>query len=586
MIVGRLAYSVGHLQNDLTAACWFSYFLLYLQEVVGISHSLAGYILLLGQVVDAVATPIIGIKSDSAPLFQCSTKRKSWHLAGTAIVTVSFPFLFANILNVIDEPTPPQELSTPLYTDKNLYVFGDNTTMMTTLSPDQLPGDVWQSDNIHQKHAQGVSSLHTFLYYTPFVVAFQIGWASVQVSHLSLIPDIARSYDEKVELNALRYAWTVVANIIVYVTTWILLGVSAGQTRNISAQDSLVFLILAVTAISIGLLFSVVFQVLSPESKERLDTYDSVTDSNICDSGTPQPDEDGGQRRWDEYEYLERRHCRTNTDKTDLLREIEPLHDENKLEHGASDSPQHHRMNWKLWLYEKQFYKIGFLYMFTRLMVNVPQVYLPLYLTHSVQLSKNHIAAIPLVVYISGFVYSFCMKWLDKRVGSKFLSMIGCLSMLLCAIGFSFSNSSRVGVVGSAVLMGVGGTASTIAALTMTTDLIGTHKETSAFVYGATSFVDKLANGIVIFVIQHVYPCRSMKCCAECVDYYRHILVYEPVVCSLLTAVVLLTLMKENIGDINSDKVSTVDTSEYPVPLESRWDQRGLDTTDVNTPDS
>jgi len=29
--------------------------------------------------------------------------------------------------------------------------------------------------------------------------------------------------------------------------------------------------------------------------------------------------------------------------------------------------------------------------------------------------------------------------------------------------------------------------------------------------------------------------------------------------------------------------VSTVDTSEYPVSLESRWDQRGLDTTDVDS---
>ena len=44
-----------------------------------------------------------------------------------------------------------------------------------------------------------------FLYYSPFIVIFQIGWASTQISHLSLIPELTPNNGERVELNAIRY---------------------------------------------------------------------------------------------------------------------------------------------------------------------------------------------------------------------------------------------------------------------------------------------------------------------------------------------------------------------------------------------
>ena len=43
-----------------------------------------------------------------------------------------------------------------------------------------------------------------FIYYAPFVAVFQFGWASTQISHLSLIPEITRNKSEIVELNAIR----------------------------------------------------------------------------------------------------------------------------------------------------------------------------------------------------------------------------------------------------------------------------------------------------------------------------------------------------------------------------------------------
>lgn len=43
------------------------------------------------------------------------------------------------------------------------------------------------------------------LYYGPFIVIFQFGWAATQIAHLSLIPELVTNDHEKVELTALRY---------------------------------------------------------------------------------------------------------------------------------------------------------------------------------------------------------------------------------------------------------------------------------------------------------------------------------------------------------------------------------------------
>ena len=43
-----------------------------------------------------------------------------------------------------------------------------------------------------------------FLYYAPLVVIFQFGWASTQINHLALIPDLTNNDGDKVTLNSLR----------------------------------------------------------------------------------------------------------------------------------------------------------------------------------------------------------------------------------------------------------------------------------------------------------------------------------------------------------------------------------------------
>lgn len=57
-----MAYGLGHCLNDLTAACWFNYLLFFLTTVV---HTRAAPLaLLIGQITDGIATPLVGFLSD------------------------------------------------------------------------------------------------------------------------------------------------------------------------------------------------------------------------------------------------------------------------------------------------------------------------------------------------------------------------------------------------------------------------------------------------------------------------------------------------------------------------------------------
>ncbi|KAL8598136.1 hypothetical protein ACOMHN_030422 [Nucella lapillus] len=148
----RLAYSVGHFQNDLMASMWFSYLLIYLHQVRNFNNIYAGTLLLVGQVADAIATPLIGYEADATSGCCGYTKRKSWHAFGLICTTCSFPFIFSPVIGA----------------------------------------------------SENTSDLALFVYYAAFVIIFQIGWASVQISHLSLIPELTSDKSEVAGLNGWR----------------------------------------------------------------------------------------------------------------------------------------------------------------------------------------------------------------------------------------------------------------------------------------------------------------------------------------------------------------------------------------------
>lgn len=72
----KFGFGLGHVYNDLCAGIWFSYTLLFLQNAIMIPGPQAGALIMLGQVGDAMATPLIGYLAD-----KFGTKQK-WHAFG------------------------------------------------------------------------------------------------------------------------------------------------------------------------------------------------------------------------------------------------------------------------------------------------------------------------------------------------------------------------------------------------------------------------------------------------------------------------------------------------------------------------
>lgn len=84
-VTQRIGYSIGHVLNDLTASMWFSYLIIYFHQVKKFNNILAGFLMLIGQVSDALFTPFIGYESDHTKGMCSMGKRKSWHFVGKLI---------------------------------------------------------------------------------------------------------------------------------------------------------------------------------------------------------------------------------------------------------------------------------------------------------------------------------------------------------------------------------------------------------------------------------------------------------------------------------------------------------------------
>ncbi|XP_021379623.1 major facilitator superfamily domain-containing protein 12-like isoform X2 [Mizuhopecten yessoensis] len=469
----RFLYSMGHVLNDLTASMWFSYLIIYFHQVKQFNNVLAGYLMLIGQVSDALFTPFIGFESDRTQGFLKIGKRKSWHLIGTICVACSFPFIF--------------------------------------------------NECITCGHAQDG---YQFIYYAPFVIIFQFGWASTQISHLSLIPDLTTKEDERVELNGMRYAFTVLSNLAVFglfaLLFYLNTGDDVGNSDMLSPADNNKFRDLVFIVVSLGVVVSFLFQIGVKEGVKtftHVEAEEAMSKSmKTCSSMSSSAGESG------------------QSIEISMMRQS--------------------LMSWKDWLKESQFYQVALIYMCTRLFVNVSQIYLPLYVTETLQLSKVNVAIMPLVVFVSGLFTSLVMKPINKAIGRKATYLIG----LLCGLGaciwiYFLDKSTKHYCYGVSVFLGIGGSTMLVTSLAMTSDLIGQNTESGAFVYGAMSFTDKLSNGLAVVLIQHNHPCTS--CCPLCNQYFKTVLTFVPGGVVLLAFVVLCTLIPTKIGTKKKGLVCT-----------------------------
>ncbi|KAJ8277219.1 hypothetical protein GJAV_G00072750 [Gymnothorax javanicus] len=408
-----------------------------------------GAMILAGQIADGMCTPLIGYGVDR-PL-GCGNygKRKTWHLFGTMCLLISFPFIFNPCL-VCSEDTPQ-----------------------------------WAG----------------LLYLTPFIVISLLGWASSQMSHLSLIPELASCEHAKVELTAYRHAFTVMANITVYAVAWLLFHFERGA-RDVSLADALgrsdipIFRNLVLIVLFIGAMAALLFHVGTHERSR----FREVSGSS---EGERQP----------------------------------------FIASSQKSPPSTAPLQWKHWLSEPAFYQVTFLYMCTRLIFTLSQTYISMFLINSLMLPKKYIATVPLVMYISGFLFSLVLKPVSRLVGIGMTYFIGLLLISGFAYWIMVDQEIAEAIYGPVVLLGAGSAVILVMSLSMTAELIGDQTQSGAFVYGAMSVMEKVANGVGVVIIQSLRPCSTVQCCPDCAWFYHDVIMIVTGGVAVMAAIFLCTIL-------------------------------------------
>ncbi|KAH7709410.1 Protein F16H11.1 [Aphelenchoides avenae] len=401
-------YATGHVFNDLCASMWFTYLLAFLEKVLLIDHPKAGLLMLIGQVTDAISTPLVGLLSDASllPSFLLRFgKRKAWHEIGTVCVALSFHFIFDK---------------------RRLY-------------------------------SDGANGWYDVAYFAPFIMVFQFGWASVQ---LTCAVDLTFSPHPR--------------------------ALGGGKHSNNHEFTE----ITGVVCVAVGTVATLLFDVTT---KEPI--------AEACAS----------------------RASGRNVDSSSCMR-------------------------WRDWLMQVRFHQVAAMYMLSRVFINVSQAYFPLYITNVQQSPKQYIAILPMVSYLASFVISALLsvpavnRRLDRKLTFAFGAVLGAANC-----GLMHLHVPSVMILGVALLMGITQAVLLISSISITTEMIGKHTESGAFVYGAMSFADKLANGILYQSIELLSPTAEEDANRPAADatsahFYRSVMVFVPGSCAVGICAVLLTV--------------------------------------------
>ncbi|PSS24508.1 Major facilitator superfamily domain-containing protein [Actinidia chinensis var. chinensis] len=202
-----LFYGVGHMLNDITSACWFTYLLVFLTDI-GLSPRAAAAVMLSGQIADGFTTIFAGELIDRFGHF------KIWHGAGSALVAVSFSSVFGGCLLC--------------------KILGRNSSTLQTIG------------------------------YSTFAAIFNVGWAATQVSHMSMVNCITLNSTSRVVLASCRNACTMVANLSLYAVAFVVFHVSTSKTiQDVENQ----YRWIAYSSIVIGCCFVGIFSLGTKEPR-------------------------------------------------------------------------------------------------------------------------------------------------------------------------------------------------------------------------------------------------------------------------------------------------------------------------------
>jgi len=159
--ITKLAYGAGDLGPAITANVLVFFLLYFFTQVAGLSPGLAGSVLMIGKIADAINDPIIGMFSDRAD--SRWGRRLPWMVFGA----IPFGLLFTLQWIV------PQ--------------LGNNN-----------PSSDWW----------------LFAYYVLIGILFNIAYTAVNLPYTAFTPELTQDYDERTSLNSFRFAFSIGGSIL------------------------------------------------------------------------------------------------------------------------------------------------------------------------------------------------------------------------------------------------------------------------------------------------------------------------------------------------------------------------------------
>ncbi|MGK7942736.1 MAG: MFS transporter [Crocosphaera sp.] len=157
----KLAYGAGDFGPAIAANILVFYLLFFFTNVAGLPAGLAGSILMIGKISDAVNDPIIGVLSDKT--------RSRWGRRLPWILVGIIPFALCYSLQWI------------------IPTFSDNLS---------------------------VNKWGLFIYYVLVGIFFNIAYTTVNLPYTALTPELTQDYNERTSLNSFRFSFSIGGSIL------------------------------------------------------------------------------------------------------------------------------------------------------------------------------------------------------------------------------------------------------------------------------------------------------------------------------------------------------------------------------------
>ena len=160
------------------------------------------------------------------------------------------------------------------------------------------------------------------------------------------------------------------------------------------------------------------------------------------------------------------------------------------------------------WFRTILFYQCGVIYMGVRLYCNVIATMLQFFIIYVLGWRETdnkipvQVALVPLILFLVSTGVSSVIDQIYARIGRKRAFSIGTVMMLVASIGLFFIEENfRWLVYIIALFIGAAQALVLNTGITLISDVIGVRGKQGAFVFGVYSFLDKIATGVILFLL-------------------------------------------------------------------------------------